>query len=79
MVFENAIPPEVFLIYSGILDFQKTLNFLNIHIRFEVVMITTDDLQTYLSSNAESTWVPSVLSKVPDYTRDDLFDYHSAC
>ena len=51
--FDSVIPGEVIQIYSTINSIQQTLNFLNIQLKFEGVMITTNDYLRYNYFSAE--------------------------
>ena len=42
-------------------------------------MVTTDAYITYNTANGDNSWLPTMISKVPDYTKADLFDYYTGC
>lgn len=77
--FTGPIPQQIIDMLTAIDNFAQFLNFLNIQIKIEIMMIITNNLATYFSSTAEQTWLPTVLSKIPDFSKSDLYDYHSGC
>ena len=74
-----AIPDQVLQIYGTINQIQQTLNFLNVQFRIEGMMVTTDSYSSYSMANADNTWLPNMIAKIPEYTKADLFDYQTGC
>lgn len=72
------IPKEVLDAYSMINKIQQSLNFLNVNFRFEGMMVTTDAYPLYRTTSPTS-WLNSMIAKVPEYSRDDFIDYHIGC
>ncbi len=72
------IPPEVTQIYGQINQIQQSLNFLNIQFRFEGMFVTTDAYTAY-NAATPGAWVDSMIAKIPEYTRGDLFEYKAGC
>jgi len=75
-----TIPPEVTQAFATINQIQQSLNFLNIQFRFEGMFITTDAYPLYRTDSATTDYFVSVsISKIPDYTAADLYEYRAGC
>ena len=72
------IPKEVLDIYSMINKIQNSLNFLNVHFRFEGMMVTTDSYTAY-NTAPPTSWLNTQIAKVPDYSTNDFIDYKNGC
>ena len=72
------IPKEVKEAYSMINKIQQSLNFLNIQLRLEAMMVSTDSYATYRSATP-TAWLDSMIAMVPEYSRADFIDYQTGC
>ncbi len=72
------VPMEVVQAYSLINYIQQTLNFLNIYIRLEGMIVTTGGYSAY-DAAVPNAWLDAMVAKVPGYSRDDFMDYHTGC
>ena len=69
------ITPTVVEMYSTLNKIMVSLNILDIHLRFEGMIVTSG---TY-NANIPNVWLDAMVAKVPAYSREDFIDYNTGC